>query len=184
MQPLYVVNNYGQFNHLILRTLRDMGLEAEMVRNDTDPWALEKGCRGIILGGGPSLERAGRSGEYLKLGLPVLGICLGLQLIAVEFGGSVGRGRVGGYGMVTVTVKDPDDLLEGYPGRIRVWASHADEVATVPPGFTVIADSEVCRIEALADSSRSIYGIQWHPEVSHTENGQLVFENFDRICRR
>ncbi|MDH7593544.1 MAG: GMP synthase subunit A [Methanomicrobiales archaeon] len=183
MQPLFVVNNYGQFNHLILRTLRDMDLGAVMVKNDTEPVKIEGGGRGLIIGGGPSMEVAGRSAEYLELGLPVLGICLGLQIIAVANGGSVRRGRAGGYGMVDIDISEHDEILQGYPERIRVWASHADEVTDLPSDFTILAHSDICEIEAVALKNSNIYGVQWHPEVSHTENGRLLFENFDRICR-
>ena len=92
MRLLYVVNNYGQFNHLILRSLRDMGIPAELVPNTTPPEEIASGCRGIILGGGPTMERAGNCSKYLDLGLPVLGICLGMQAMALARGGSVSPG--------------------------------------------------------------------------------------------
>ncbi len=184
MQPLYVVNNFGQFNHLIVRSLRDLGLPAEMISNETLPETVRRGCRGIILGGGPSMERAGRCREYLDLGIPVLGICLGIQVMAFARGGLIRKGRSGGYGLVEVRIDTPDEILQGYSDRIRVWASHADEVAQAPEGFTVLAHSDICQVEAIADSRNRFYGIQWHPEVSHTENGRLIFENFHRICQQ
>ena len=183
MRPLYVVNNYGQFNHLIARALRDLGIPAELVSNETPPEKVAQNCRGIILGGGPAMDRSGQSGRYLSLGLPVLGICLGVQVIAMVRGGTVHQGKAGGYGLVEVQIDNHNEILEGYPDRIRVWASHADEVEQVPPGFTVLAHSEISRVEAIAREEEHIYGVQWHPEVSHTENGRLVFENFNRICR-
>jgi len=181
MLPIYVVNNYGQFNHLIQRMLRDLGIDARMIPNSTSPEEVASRCRGLILGGGPSLERTGNAGLYLDLGLPVLGICLGLHIIATTFGGTVTRGRSGGYGPVEVRIKEHDEILEGYPSRIKVWASHADEVAVPPPGSVRLAASSVCENEALALPDRHIYGLQWHPEVSHSENGRLVYENFNRI---
>ena len=184
MLPLYVVNNYGQFNHLILRALRDMDIEATMISNQTPPSEVAEGCRGIILGGGPDIARAGIAASYLDLGLPVLGICLGLHIIATARGGTVTRGASGGYGAVEVEIVEKNEILEGYPDRIRVWASHADEVSVTPKGFTVLARSPICRAEAIASSDEHLYGIQWHPEVSHTENGRLLFENFNRICRQ
>ncbi|MDN7025397.1 GMP synthase subunit A [Methanoculleus sp. FWC-SCC1] len=183
MLPIYVVNNYGQFNHLILRSLRDMDVEATMISNETAPAEVAEGCRGIILGGGPMIERAGRAAEYLGLGIPVLGICLGLHIMATGRGGTVVKGASGGYGAVGVDLVCKNDLLAGYPDRIRVWASHADEVSVMPGGFTLLARSNICGVEAMADLENRLYGLQWHPEVSHTENGRLVFENFDRICR-
>ncbi len=182
MQPLAVVNNYGQFNHLILRSLRDMDLMAQIVPNTTEPADLGR-YRGIILGGGPAMERTGRCREYLDLGIPVLGICLGLQVIALARGGSVAPGSMGGYGMVEVEILSGNGILAGYPDRIQVWASHMDEVREVPPGYTVLARSRIASVEAIASEEEGIYGVQWHPEVSHTVNGRLVFQNFDRLCR-
>ncbi|NYT05950.1 MAG: GMP synthase subunit A [Methanomicrobiales archaeon] len=183
MRPLYVVNNFGQTNHLILRMLRDLGIDAKMIRNDTPPAEVLDGCRGIILGGGPSLERAGRAPEYLDLGVPVLGICLGLHIIATANGGAVTHSPSGGFGSVSVDIIDHDRILLGYPDRISVWASHADEVTTVPAGFDLLARSSICGVEAIGRDSDYCYGIQWHPEVSHSVNGRLVYENFDHLCR-
>lgn len=181
MRPIFVVNNYGQFNHLILRMLRDLDIDARMVSNETDPAEILEGARGIVLGGGPDIARAGRAAEYLDIGLPVLGICLGHHIIAKTRGGAVQRGAAGGYGSVTVEITDHDTILEGYPGTIHVWASHADEVAAVPPGFSVLARSNICRVEAMASDTGPLFGIQWHPEVSHTVGGRLVYENFNRL---
>jgi GMP synthase (glutamine-hydrolysing) len=181
MRPVFVVNNFGQFNHLIHRALRDLEIEVSLVPNTTDPEDVASGCRGIILGGGPALDRAGNCARYLDLGLPVLGICLGLHIIAKKFGGDVRSGRSGGYGPVDVTICDHDAVLAGYPNTIRVWASHADEVARIPDGFSLLARSSICDTEAIADPGRQIYGLQWHPEVSHTVEGRRVFENFNAI---
>jgi len=115
--------------------------------------------------------------------VPVLGICLGMQVIADELGGRVGEGEYGGYADVTVEILDDEDLLVGsLAPETRVWASHADEVKEVPEGFTRTAKSDVCGVEAMADPDRELYGVQWHPEVAHTEEGEEVFENFRAIC--
>lgn len=182
MLPLYVVNNHGQFNHLILRTLRDMDIATTMISNATPPPEVARGCRGIILGGGPTLDRAGAAPAYLDLDLPVLGICLGLHIMATARGGAVRRGASGGFGAVEVEILEQNNLLRGYPDRIHVWASHADEVSVVPEGFVRLAESAICGVEAMASPDERLYGVQWHPEVSHTVNGRLIFENFDRIC--
>ncbi|MCK9631312.1 MAG: GMP synthase subunit A [Methanoregula sp.] len=181
MLPIYVVNNFGQFNHLIHRALRDLDIDAVLVPNTTPPEKISNGCRGIILGGGPSIERAGNCSQYLDLGLPVLGICLGLHIIAKRFGGSVQTGQSGGYGPVDIEICETDEILEGYPEKMSVWASHADEVAQVPDGFTLLARSLICNNEAIAFPDKNIYGLQWHPEVSHTFEGKRIFENFNRI---
>ena len=183
MLPIYVINNFGQFNHLIHRALRDLDIDVAMVPNSTPAEMVGEECRGIILGGGPTMERAGNGAAYLDLGLPVLGICLGLHIIAMKYGGSVSPGRSGGYGPVEVEICEHDDILKGYPKTMNVWASHADEVTRVPDGFVLLARSGICGAEAIARPDRHIYGLQWHPEVSHTFEGNRVFTNFDRITR-
>jgi GMP synthase (glutamine-hydrolysing) len=181
MRPIFVVNNFGQFNHLIHRALRDMEIPVSLVPNSMLPEEVAEGCRGIILGGGPTLERAGNCAKYLDLDLPVLGICLGLHVIATKFGGEVHPGMSGGYGPVDVEICDHDAILAGYPRTIHVWASHADEVARAPVDFVRLARSSICEAEAIALPGKNIFGIQWHPEVSHTEDGRRVFENFNAI---
>lgn len=183
MLPICVINNFGQFNHLIHRALRDLDIDVTMVSNSTPAPRVGEEYRGIILGGGPDISRAGNCAEYLDLGLPVLGICLGLHIIATKFGGSVHPGSSGGYGPVEVEICEPDDILSGYPETMNVWASHADEVTHVPDGFFLLARSGICGAEAIAMPDLHIYGLQWHPEVSHTFEGNRVFKNFDRIIR-
>lgn len=181
MHPIYLVNNYGQFNHLIKRMLRDLEIDAVMVSNETQADEVADNCRGIILGGGPTLEHAGCAASYLDLGLPVLGICLGLHIIATTRGGTVVKGTSGGFGGVEVDIIEHNDILTGYSDSISVWASHADEVEVVPEGFSLLAKSKICGAEAIANTEEHIYGIQWHPEVSHSVDGRLIFENFNRI---
>jgi len=181
MLPIYVVNNFGQFNHLIHRALRDLDIDAALIPNTTSSDTVRENCRGIILGGGPAIERAGNCSQYLDLGLPVLGICLGLHIIAKRFGGDVHPGQSGGYGPVDVEICEPNEILAGYPKKMNVWASHADEVSRIPDGFIRIAMSSICNNEAIALPEKHIYGLQWHPEVSHTFEGKRVLENFNRI---
>ena len=183
MRPIYVVNNHGQFNHLIHRMLRDLGIEARMIPNTTPRTRSPPDAAGSILGGGP-IDRAGRLRVLPRPGLPVLGICLGLHVIATAFRR---HGQAGAARAVTGRSRSRSSSttrsLQGYPGKISVWASHADEVSVAPPGFAVLARSSVCAHEAIALPDRHIYGLQWHPEVSHTIDGRSVYENFDRICR-
>jgi GMP synthase (glutamine-hydrolysing) len=181
MTRIVVIDNHGQFTHLEHRALRDLGVDTELIDNDVEPSEVE--ADGIVLSGGPDMDRAGRSAEYLDRDVPVLGICLGMQLIAEELGGSTGSGEYGGYADVTVEILDDEDPLIGsLAPETRVWASHADEVKTVPDGFTHTGTSDVCGIEAMSDTDRDLYGVQWHPEVIHTEQGEEVFENFVDIC--
>jgi GMP synthase (glutamine-hydrolysing) len=181
MTRIDVVDLHGQFTHLEQRALRDMGVDVELLDATTPPEDVE--ADGLVLSGGPDMDDVGRSREYLDLGIPVLGICLGMQLIADELEGRVGSGEYGGYADVTVEITDDDDPLVGsLASETRVWASHADEVKEVPEGFTRTARSDVCGVESMSDTDRDLYGVQWHPEVSHTAEGEEVFENFLAIC--
>jgi len=102
-----------------------------------------------------------------------------MQLMAEELGGHVGCGDYGGYADVTVEITDGEDPLVGsLAPETRVWASHADEVKEVPPGFERTAKSDVCAVEAMSEVDGDRFGVQWHPEVAHTERGEEVFENF------
>ena len=181
MTRIVIVDNHGQFTHLEHRTLRDMGVETTVIDNETDPASIE--ADGYVLSGGPSIARIGESAAYLEKDVPVFGICLGMQIIADELGGTVSSGDYGGYADVTVEILDADDPLVGslFP-ETRVWASHADEVTEVPAGFSITAQSDICGVEAMSDPDRELYGVQWHPEVAHTERGVEVFENFRTIC--
>jgi GMP synthase (glutamine-hydrolysing) len=177
-----VIDNHGQFTHLEKRALRDAGVDTAIVDNETPPDEVD--ADGVVLSGGPSMDRTGRAAEYLDADVPVLGICLGMQLMADELGGRVESGDYGGYADVTVEVTDDDDPLIGsLAPETRTWASHADEVTELPAGFTRTATSEVCGVEAMSDPDRGLFGVQWHPEVAHTERGEAVFQNFLDICR-
>ncbi|MFC7204477.1 GMP synthase subunit A [Haloferax namakaokahaiae] len=183
MTRIVVIDNHGQFTHLEQRALRDLGVESELISNDTDPADID--ADGIVLSGGPDMDRIGRSADYLDLDVPVLGICLGMQILANELGGRVGGGEYGGYADVDVEILDEDDpLLGSLAPETRVWASHADEVKEVPEGFTHTATSDVCDIEAISNTDRDLYGVQWHPEVAHTDEGEEVFENFIALCEQ
>ncbi|MGM0372042.1 MAG: GMP synthase subunit A [Halobacteriota archaeon] len=183
MIDIHVIDNHGQFTHLEHRMLRDLdGVSTELIDNETPPEEIE--ADGLVLSGGPAIEETGNSAAYLDLDIPVLGICLGHQLIAQELGGEVGEGDYGGYADVEVRILDETDPLVGsLAPSIRTWASHADEVLTVPPGFERTAESDVCGVEAMSDTDRDLYGVQWHPEVAHTERGEELFANFRDICQ-
>ena len=181
---IYVVFDYGQYNHLIHRTLRDLGVESKLIENTT-PVEKLKDLDGLILGGGPSLDRTGNCELYVKeLDIPILGICLGHQLIAKVFDGEVGKGKVGEYAQVKVRIVEYNELFEGFPKEINVWASHMDEVKKMPADFKLLAESDVCKIEAMRHKAKPIYGVQWHPEVYHSEKGIELYKNFINICKK
>lgn len=181
---ILVINNYGQFCHLIHRTIRDLDMDSSMISNTSSVEdILSKGPDGLVLSGGPTLERAGNCAQYItEIDLPILGICLGHQVMARTFGGEVGPGKYGGYAEVEVEILEEDNILQGMAPHTSVWASHADEVKTLPEGFVRLARSEICEIEAMKHENRPLYGVQWHPEVAHTKKGQDLFLNFFKVC--
>ncbi len=178
-----IIDNGGQFTHLEGRALRDLDVPHEIIDNEKPPEEVLSGDPvGIILSGGPSIEESGNSADYLDHDIPVLGICLGHQIIARAFGGEVDSGDYGGYADVNVELLESEGLFEGLGSSISTWASHKDEVKKLPQDFLKTARSDVCEIEAMRHQSRDIYGVQWHPEVSHTERGLDLLRNFVEIA--
>jgi GMP synthase (glutamine-hydrolysing) len=186
MVKILVINNYGQFCHLIHRAVRDLEQEVELVINTSSiEEILSKEPDGLILSGGPTLDRAGNCCAYVKeLDLPILGICLGHQVMALEYGGKLRTGSAGGYAAIEIEIVEEDDILKGLGPKTKVWASHADEVCALPPDFIRLARSGICEIEAMKHKTKPLYGVQWHPEVSHTERGNELLMNFFEICRK
>ena len=183
-----VIDNGGQWTHREWRVLRDLGAESRIVPNTTPFEALD--ADGVVLSGGAlSLEGStaplGRVDEWIDaVGVPVLAICVGHQFVGRHFGGAVARGAPE-FGAVELTVDRPDHpMFAGLPGRLRVWASHNDHVVRPPPGWPVLAHSTACPVEAMAHPSRSIWSVQFHPEVEHTEGGRELFRRFLAGCRR
>ncbi|MEA1985443.1 MAG: GMP synthase subunit A [Euryarchaeota archaeon] len=181
---IFVINNYGQFCHLIHRTVRDLDMDSCIVSNTTPvDEILAEGPDGLILSGGPSMERVGLCSDYVQqIDVPILGICLGHQLIARTFGGQTSSGTSGGFADIDVEILEEDDILKGLGSTTSVWASHGDEVSVMPEGFIHLARSDVCEIEAMRHPERPIYGVQWHPEVAHTKKGEDLFLNFFEVC--
>src|ERR671931_411991 len=134
--------------------------------------------KGLILSGGPASVYADGAPrldpELLELGIPVLGICYGMQLIALSLGGRVEGAEVGEFGRSQLTVHEPGRLLHGLPAEQSCWMSHRDTVFAPPPGFTALAASTASPVAALESQERGIYGIQFHPEVAHTPYGQRI----------
>ncbi len=175
-----VLDTGGQYTHLIARRVRELGVYADVAASDT-PAADLKTRRGLIISGGPaSVLEAGCPDidpAILSLGVPVLGICYGHQLLARHLGGTVERGERGEYGIAQLEVTAADPLLSGVE-RSRIWMSHFDTVSKVPPSFEVIGSSEVSGVAAMSDCARRLFGIQFHPEVVHTQAGRRILENF------
>lgn len=182
-----VVDNGGQWTHREWRVLRDLGVESEIVPNTTP--LTEMRADGVVLSGGAlSLEGTdtplGRVAEWIDdTPVPVLGICVGHQFLGRHFGGQVARGAPE-FGRVDLTVDQPDHpLFRALPSHFHVWASHNDHVVVAPKGWATLAHSPGCPIEAMAHPSRPIWGVQFHPEVEHTEHGTEILRRFTELCR-
>ncbi len=183
-----IIANRGQYNHRIYRTLKYLGAEARLIKNDLSPDELrELRPSGLIIGGGPFLDESGNSlvlVEEFHRELPILGICLGHQLLAKAFGGEVREALVGEYADARIIVDDEDDILRGMGKGFTAWVSHKDEVTALPDDFKTLAHSETCEIEAMRHVGLPIFGVQFHPEVEHTPRGPVLFRNFLELCGR
>lgn len=186
MAKVIVIANRGQYNHRIYRTLRYLGADASLVQNTITPEEIEEaGADGVVIGGGQYLEASGNSGAVIRHfegELPVLGICLGHQLMAKLYGGEVRTAPVGEYAEAEIIVDEEDEILKGLGPSFKAWVSHKDEVSVMPKKFVRLAHSKTCPIEAMAHVRHPLYGVQFHPEVEHTPKGPELFKNFLRIC--
>ncbi|MEO8657797.1 MAG: glutamine-hydrolyzing GMP synthase [Bryobacteraceae bacterium] len=176
-----VLDAGGQYCHLITRKVRDLGVYAEIAPSET-PAANLIGRKAIIISGGPSSVYESGSPTMdpavFSLGIPVLGICYGHQLMAYLLGGQVDKGDRGEYGFAHLDVAEYGPLLAGTGARQQIWMSHRDVVGAVPPGFELLASTDTCGIAAMADDARKLYGVQFHPEVAHTVWGRNILTNF------
>ncbi len=185
-QTILVLDFGSQYTQLIARRLRELSVYSEIIPFNTPIEKLrEKNPVGIILSGGPkSVSEVGApkcAPEIFDLGTPVLGICYGMQLMTDELGGEVRRSgqREFGHAHVRVTGNgSPPKLFSQVPSDLRVWASHGDDVAAVPPGFTVAATSATTPIAAMEAPERQLYALLFHPEVAHTDHGLAILRNF------
>jgi GMP synthase (glutamine-hydrolysing) len=181
----------AQYTQLIARRVRESNVYCEIHPHDvSDQFVRDYAPRGIILSGGPASVYEGGTPKapqsVFELGVPVLGICYGMQTMAAQLGGQVEGGLVREFGYAEVRARGHSLLLreiqdrstsEGH-GLLDVWMSHGDKVTAVPPGFKVIASNASTPIAGMADESRRLYGVQFHPEVTHTLQGRAIFERF------
>lgn len=180
----------SQYTQLIARRVRELGVYCEIHAFDISPDAIKQfQPQGIILSGGPEsvLENNDiRAPQIIfELGCPILGICYGMQTMAVQLGGSVAKGKSREYGYAEVALQEFSILFSDIEDRIRdnqsyidVWMSHGDHVSEYPPDFKLLASTKSCQIVAMGDDARKWYGIQFHPEVSHTRQGIRILERF------
>lgn len=178
---IVVLDTGGQYCHLITRKIRELGVYCEIRPSEVDPAQL-KGVRGIVISGGPSSVYEEGSPQVdpaiFKLGAAVLGICYGQQLMAWHLGGTVSKGERGEYGLAWLELSGQAPIFDGISGRFSIWMSHRDTVTAAPPDFQVLGSTETCSIASMADVSRRLYGVQFHPEVVHTEHGMEILSNF------
>lgn len=183
-KPVLVVDFGAQYAQLIARRVREANVYSEIVPHTiTAAEVAAKQPAGIVLSGGPSSVYEPGSPTLdpaiLQLGVPVLGICYGFQVMAQQLGGEVANTGLREYGATAMHLKgDGGTLLTGQPADQTTWMSHGDSVSKAPEGFTVLASSESTPVAAFESDERKLYGVQWHPEVKHTEFGQRVLENF------
>ncbi|MBM3896082.1 MAG: glutamine-hydrolyzing GMP synthase, partial [Thaumarchaeota archaeon] len=188
MDKIVVLDFGSQYSHLICRRIREFSVYAELVPFDITVNELVKhNPKGIIFSGGPaSVYNSGApipENKIFEMKLPILGICYGHQLIVNNYGGKVKRANKE-YGSSLLMVDDDSDLLSGLGKSIRAWMSHGDEAEQVPKNFEIIGHTESAKAAAIANMEKAIYGIQFHPEVVHTEQGVEILKNFVlKICK-
>jgi len=191
-----IIDNGSQYTHLIKRSCRELGYDAETLYAKAGYGEVEeqlrKGVSRIILSGGPSSvytdppNLSSMIAGNVKDGrtrLPLLGICYGHQMIAHVWGAKVAKGASAEYGLGEVEIDDEDALFVGVPKKLRAWVSHFDEAKELPKGFVRLAHSGTCAIEAMRHAERPVFGVQFHPEVWHTEHGEDILKNFLELKR-
>jgi len=187
-----ILNLGSQYTHVIWRTLRDLGVEAVLKEKDVPAQDADFFDAYIISGGPSSVTKMTPNAAHRLINLakedenpkPILGICFGHQLIAHLFGAEIQKGASGEYGISQITIDKDHDLFRGIPKQIKVWESHFDEIKSLPDEFEILAHSDSCKIEAYAHKTKPLYGVQFHPEVWHTEHGEKILENFIKLAKK
>ena len=179
----------SQYSQLIARRVREKGVYSELVRPDISLEDLRKmNPKGVILSGGPSSVYEPNAPKcdprIFDLGVPILGICYGMQLGVQILGGQVKPGKAREFGRAKLSVIGNDPLTRGLAPETSVWMSHGDQVHELPPEFVALATTPTCPYAAARHTGRAFYGVQFHPEVTHTPRGEVIFENFlYEICK-
>lgn len=183
-QMVMIIDFGGQYNQLIARRVRECGVYCEVIpyRKASIESIKEKNPVGIIFTGGPNsvyLENSpGISKEVFELGIPVLGICYGAQLMAYLLGGKASTAPTSEYGKTDTEFDCSSVLFDDLPARAVTWMSHTDYISQLPEGFRVTAHTAVCPVAAMENAERKLYAVQFHPEVNHTENGSRMLHSF------
>jgi len=183
-RQMIVILDFGsQYSELIARRIRETQVYSEVLSYRTTIEQLRQlNPKGVILSGGPNSvydPNAPKSDpELWTLGIPILGVCYGMQLLVQQLGGEVERSERGEYGKASLQIDDPTDLLTNVDDGSTMWMSHGDSVTQLPEGFDILAHTENTPCAAIADHQRKLYGVQFHPEVVHSIGGQALIQNF------
>jgi len=182
MKPQIAILDFGsQYTHLIARRIRQLGVLAKIYSPDKEIKTLPE-VKGIILSGGPQSVYDSSAIKCNKkifdLNIPILGLCYGHQLLAHLLGGKVKKGRRQEYGLAQVMVKKQNKFFKSFGGTQQAWMSHGDSVVRLPKGFLLFGKTLDCPIAAMGNIEKNIYGLQFHPEVTHTKHGIKILNNF------
>ncbi len=190
---ILVLDFGGQYCHLIARRIREHGVYSEIAPHNITPQEIELmnrdiNVKGLVLSGGPASvyepDAPKPDKDTLEMGIPVLGLCYGHQLLAKIAGGEVKAAKKKEYGVANVTIIEATGILKNLDNSERVWMSHSDTVIAVPREYEILARTESSPVAAFRHSEKPIYGLQWHPEVIHTEKGMQMLHNFlFEVCR-
>jgi GMP synthase (glutamine-hydrolysing) len=181
---IIVILDFGsQYSELIARRIRETQVYSEVISYRTTAEQLRQiNPKGIILSGGPNSVYSDYAPhcdpEIWQLGIPVLGVCYGMQLMVNQLGGEVLKAERGEYGKASLYIDDPTDLLTNVEEATTMWMSHGDSVKTMPPGFELLAHTDNTPCAAIADHEKKLYGVQFHPEVVHSQGGLALIRNF------
>jgi GMP synthase (glutamine-hydrolysing) len=187
VEKICIIDMGSQYTHLIARRIRELGTFSEIVPNNASILELKAiNPKGIILSGGPSsvyeLDSPKLPSEFFNYikeeNIPVLGICYGLHLIIYQLNGEIEAHDKKEYGKTELEILDNDELFQALDSHQIVWMSHGDQVKSLPNGFKILAKTESCPIAAYKSQNSLLYGVQFHPEVAHTPNGNLILRNF------
>ena len=192
-EKILIIDFGSQVTQLIARRIREIGVYCELWPWQADPQAMQAvGARGVILSGGPASACSQGSPRVpqwvLEAGVPVLGICYGLQVMALQLGGMVQSAERREFGPARLHLHAPCALFDGLEGPgddeggLEVWMSHGDQVSALPPGFESVGSTATCAHAAVCDRSRGFYGVQFHPEVTHTPQGTEMLRRFAGLC--
>ena len=181
------MDNGGQWTHREWRVLRDLEADCEIKSNESEIDEISDADGIVLSGGAPSIAyesfRLGKTTQYLdKFKVPILGICAGAQFMALHYGSNVTPAIHPEFGRVEISVSEENSILKGVPKKFFAWESHNDEIRDTPPGFQLLASSETCKVQAMANTYEKRYALQFHPEVEHTQFGKNIFKNFLELC--